>query len=93
MEIQPIFRCPCNKKIYESQKKLKLHQKTQGHKSWVEREELREIKIELTRRDNTIIKLGAENSFLREYVEDLLRRNIKDTSRIYDKKDASTSCV
>jgi len=92
MEVQPVFRCPCNKKTYESQKKLKLHQKTQGHKSWIEHEELREIKIELTRRDNKITKLGAENMFLREYVEELLRKNIKG-SVSDNKKDASTSCV
>jgi len=85
MEVQPVFRCPCNNKIYESQNKLKLHQKTQRHKSWIEREELREIKIELTRRDNNITKLQAENMFLREYVEELLRKNIKGSECINNK--------
>ena len=85
MEVQPVFRCPCNNKIYESHQKLKLHQKTQRHKSWIDHEELREIKIELTRRDNNITKLQAENMFLRDYVDELLRKNIKGSECINNK--------
>jgi len=76
MEVATLFRCFCNQKIYDTHVKLKQHQKTKCHLAWVDHEELREIKIELTRKDNEITRLNTENMFLRQYTEDILRKNI-----------------
>ena len=76
MEVATLFKCFCNQKVYDTRAKLKQHQKTKIHLAWVDHEELREIKIELTRKDNEITRLNAENMFLRQYTEDLLRKNI-----------------
>ena len=49
--------CPCNNIIYDSEKKLKTHQKTLGHRIWETQSEIKSLKCELTRRDNTIAQL------------------------------------
>ena len=45
------------KETYPSLKSLKSHQKTKMHKSWENSSELRELKKELTHRDNKILIL------------------------------------
>ena len=57
MELAQIFECPCSKRTYPSNKHLKLHQKTKMHKAWEDKSELRELKKDLTIRDNNIMKL------------------------------------
>lgn len=49
--------CPCNNNLYENTKKLKSHQKTLGHRIWETQNDVKTLKCELTRRDNTIAQL------------------------------------
>ena len=57
MELAQVFECPCNNKTYPSVKSLKSHKKTKMHISWEDKSELRELKKDLTIRDNNIMKL------------------------------------
>lgn len=57
MEVSQVFKCPCNDKVYPSLKSLKTHQKTKLHRSWEDANELKNLKKELTRRDNKIMQL------------------------------------
>ena len=53
----PQYTCECNGRNYSDDKKLKLHMKTQGHLSWEMKNEMKSLKIELTKRDNIISSL------------------------------------
>lgn len=72
-KVSTCFQCECNGKMYDSRTKLKQHQKSQSHVAWHTARELRELKITLTRRDNEILKLTTENTFLKEWTEGLIR--------------------
>lgn len=80
MEISQVFKCPCNGRIYPSLQSLKQHKKTKIHLSWEGSRELRELKKELTIRDNKILKLENRIDTLLELNQVLLCR-IKTTSR------------
>ena len=60
-----MFRCECNDRGYPSQSALSQHRKTKQHKAWVERNELRLLKIELTDKTNQIVALGKQSSILK----------------------------
>jgi len=74
MECTVVFRCPCNDKAYPSQTALKAHQKTKAHKAWETSNELRELKIALTEKDNTIVALNQSIATLRDLNAMLLKR-------------------
>ncbi len=79
MELAQIFECPCNKRTYPSPNSLKAHQKTKMHKSWENATELRELKKELTIRDNTILKLERRFDILMD-LNNVLLEKIKQTT-------------
>ena len=54
MDLTTNFSCPCNSVTYASNAKLKAHQRTMAHKMWENEKMIRDLKCELTRRDNTI---------------------------------------
>jgi len=70
--------CKCNNKTYPSEKSYNNHYKTKGHHAWVEQMELKNIKVELTRRDNEIISLKSQNKELRELNLILVKRITED---------------
>lgn len=74
MECTVVFRCPCTDRTYPSQTALKAHQKTKAHKAWETANELRELKIALTEKDNAIVALNRSITALRELNAMLLKR-------------------
>ena len=74
MECTIVFRCECNNKTYPSKSALQAHRKTKGHKAWEECKELRQLKIDLTDRDNTIMALNYTIALLKELNTTLLKR-------------------
>ena len=74
MECSIVFKCDCNNKCYPSQASLKSHKKTKSHKQWEEQNELRELKIKLTEKDNKILSLENKLNSLRELNTHLLNR-------------------
>ena len=79
MEIQNTFICKCNGKDYISNKNLKQHRKTKMHSDWENRSELKDLKIDLTRKDNIIKALEADKSHLQELNLMLMRKCREDT--------------
>lgn len=79
MDISNCVVCECTGKTY---KNIKIHQKSQTHQAWVTRNELRELKIELTRKDNKIL-------FLEDRVAKLQDLNNALVSRIVSVPDNS----
>jgi hypothetical protein len=74
MECSLVFRCECNGKTYPTKQSLNQHKKTKAHQSWENSGELRELKMELTHRDNTILKLKNTIEMLRELNTTLIKR-------------------
>ena len=74
MECSLVFRCECNGKTYPTKQSLTQHKKTKVHQSWENSGELRELKMELTHRDNTILKLKNTIEMLRELNTTLIKR-------------------
>lgn len=74
MECSIIYRCECNNKTYPSMQSLKAHKKTKVHKSWEETQELRELKIKLTEKDNEIVNLTNNICTLKELNTILVKR-------------------
>lgn len=68
MQCEIRFLCECNQKTYPSKQSLSAHQKTQTHLRWVERNELRQLKMDLTEKTNTKITL------LKDLNNQLIRR-------------------
>lgn len=98
MECSIVFKCECNNKHYPSQTSLKSHKKTKGHKQWEEQNELRELKIKLTLKDNKILSLENKVNNLRELNTHLLNRINLDnglsgleTGYVGEKKGTSAS--
>jgi len=74
MEISVQYICPCNKKSYPSKQSLKAHHHTKGHLQWEHENELRNLKITLTEKDNVILLLTNKNSLLRDLNNTLIKR-------------------
>ena len=74
MECSVVFRCECNDKTYPTKSALKSHKKTKSHKAYEEAKELRQLKIDLTNRDNTIISLNNTISLLKDLNTTLIKR-------------------
>lgn len=72
--VQVVYRCACNQREYASKQALQQHQKTQGHRAWMERTELRQLKIELTEKTNVIVGLENKVRLLKELNNELLNR-------------------
>jgi hypothetical protein len=65
-----VYTCPCNGHAYPSKTALQSHRKTKSHIAWQDREELRELKIALTQRDNTIsLQVEALRSLNTQLIE------------------------
>lgn len=69
-----VYKCPCNGHSYPSKSALQSHYKTKAHVAWTNREELRELKITLTQRDNTISMLRNQVDALRSLNTQLIER-------------------
>ena len=80
MECTVVYRCECNNKTYPSHQSLKNHKKTKLHKSWMETKELRDLKIELTNRENVILSLYSKIDLLKELNDTLLKRLTLETN-------------
>jgi len=80
MECQIVFQCDCNHKTYPSKQALTQHQKTQAHVAWRERNELKQLKIELTEKSNTIIALTNQINLLKE-LNQMLIKQVSITSK------------
>ena len=74
MEIIINYKSACNDKTYPSKQSLKAHQRTKGHLQWEHEAELRNLKITLTEKDNTIISLNNKLTILRDFNSQLLVR-------------------
>jgi hypothetical protein len=74
MECQIVFQCDCNQKTYPSKQALTQHQKTKNHVAWRERNELKQLKIELTDKTNTIVALTNQNGLLKELNQILVQQ-------------------
>ena len=73
-KVSVVFTCPCNHHSYPSKAALLSHHKTKTHVAWQNREELRELKIALTQRDNTIAALQNQVVALRSLNTQLIER-------------------
>lgn len=67
------YVCACTGKDYHSASGLRAHHKTQRHIAWAEKNELRDLKATLTKRENKIIDLEQSLSTLRSFNEHLIR--------------------
>ena len=74
MECTVVYRCECNQRGYPSATALKQHTKTKQHLAWVEKNELRLLKIKLTEKTNTILALENKINSLRELNNVLVKR-------------------
>ena len=74
MECSVIFRCECNDKTYPTKSALNSHKKTKSHKAYEEAKELRQLKIDLTNRDNMILSLNNTIQLLKELNTTLIKR-------------------
>ena len=74
MECSVVFRCECNNKTYPTKSALNSHMKTKSHKAYEEAKELRQLKVELTLRDNTIVSLNKTVTMLKELNTTLIKR-------------------
>tara|TARA_B100001113_G_C20765288_1_gene472756 strand:- start:85 stop:369 length:285 start_codon:yes stop_codon:yes gene_type:complete len=81
MEVQNTFICKCNNRDYITNRNLKQHRKTKVHLDWENRSELRDLKIDLTRKDNIIKALEADKSHLQELNLMLMRNTQRKTVR------------
>ena len=77
MELAKVYKCQCSGRTYPSEQSIRAHQKTKMHLNWINGEELRSIKIELTRKDNKILKLKSNNDQLMQ-VNSLLLERLKE---------------
>lgn len=74
MECTVVYRCECNQRAYPSSAALKHHAKTKQHLAWVEKNELRSLKVELVEKTNTIMALENKIRLLIELNNTLLQR-------------------
>ena len=72
--------CECNGRDYYSAQGLRAHQRSQKHITWQNRAELRELKAELTRRDNRIAELSRDLAVLRDFNQHLVRELHRERS-------------
>ena len=66
MNICQTFICDCNNRNYNTKASLSQHKKTKAHIQWENSKELRELKIELTKKDNKILELQVDKKNLQE---------------------------
>lgn len=74
MEVITVYKCECNGKTYPTKQSLKQHQRTKGHQQWENSAELRDLKIQLTKRDNRIMELQLDKKNLQELNLMLMKR-------------------
>lgn len=79
MECTVVYRCECNARGYPSPSALSQHRKTKQHKAWIERNELRLLKIELTDKTNQIVALENQVQSLKDLNTLLLKRLCVET--------------
>ena len=77
MDVAGIYSCECTQRNYKSRSGLAAHKKTKVHVQWEQNSELRNLKIEMTKRDNEIVRLQSDKELLQE-LNLVLVRKIKD---------------
>lgn len=77
MDVALIYSCECTQRNYKSRSGLAAHKKTKVHVQWEQNSELRNLKIEMTKRDNEIVRLQSDKELLQE-LNLVLVRKIKD---------------
>lgn len=60
------YTCECNNKTYINRQSFSQHKRTKGHIQWENSKELKDLKTELTRKDNKIVELEYANKNLQE---------------------------
>lgn len=73
-EIIIVYKCPCNNRDYPSKASLLAHKKTKMHKNWESTREQRELKKDLTKKDNKILALETTVTRLRQLNNILIER-------------------
>ena len=66
MEVSPILKCPCNNRLYKNQHCLKAHKKTETHLNYMMKQELKDLKVTLTQKDNIILQQNTRIEDLRK---------------------------
>jgi|DEB0MinimDraft_6_1074348.scaffolds.fasta_scaffold129642_1 septal ring factor EnvC (AmiA/AmiB activator) len=56
-ELTTVLCCECNGVTYGNMTKLNAHKKTMHHRLWEQEKTIKDLKGELTKRDNTIARL------------------------------------
>lgn len=74
MDCAVIYHCDCNNRNYASKNALNQHRKTQMHKTWMERNELRHLKMQLTQKTNEVHALEHKLRLLQDLNTQLLHR-------------------
>jgi hypothetical protein len=69
-----IYKCNCNKKTYPNDISLKIHFQSKAHKYWIQEKELKELKINLTEKDNQLIALKTKVSAMLNFNNLLMKR-------------------
>lgn len=66
MEVTQTFICDCNNRNYNTKIGLNQHRRTKAHVQWENQKELRELKIDLTKKDNKIMELEIDKKNLQD---------------------------
>lgn len=66
MEVTQTFICECNDRNYNTKIGLNQHRRTKAHVQWENQKELRELKIELTKKYNKIMELEVDKKNLQD---------------------------
>ena len=85
MEVTQAFICECNNRNYNTKIGLNQHRRTKAHVQWENAKELRELKIELTKKDNKIMELEVDKKNL-QYLNLILMKKIstlEESARVH----------
>ena len=74
MDVALSYSCDCTQRNYKSRSGLAAHRKTKVHMQWEQNSELRMLKVQLTHKDNEIVKLTADKELLQELNLVLVRK-------------------
>ena len=85
MEVALQHICQCNQRNYGTRARLLAHQKTKVHLAWEDGTELRQLRAELLRSQNTIVALEAKLKALQDDKSTLRRLNEVLIKRISSK--------
>ncbi|UKZ11132.1 hypothetical protein EhVM1_000117 [Emiliania huxleyi virus M1] len=92
--LQQSFKCECNpSKLYASKSTFNKHFTSKRHKDWESTDELRDMKIQLTRAQNEIIGLRTEIDRLTNLLMNPHKRKVSAVVKKKVAADAHWSCT